>query len=218
MIKLKNVSKRFKEREIFKSVNLELQSGKKILIKGPNGSGKSVFLKLIVGYSTPDSGSITIDGLTLKKDGDFIPDAGVSINAPDFVSGWSGLTNLLYLANIKKKVSQIDIMRYVDMLDLRDDINKKYKTYSLGMKQKLRIIQAVMEDPKYLILDEPFDALDKKSKATVLKILDDYINEGDHRTLVFASHDREAENFADIIFEIDDYDLSRIKEAIKNDA
>lgn len=209
MIVVKDVCKKYKNIILFENLNVEIPTNKRVLIKGINGSGKSVFLKMLVGYSKPNSGKILIDNKLLGDDFDFIPNAGVSINAPEFLKNMTGMENLEYLSNIRKIASREQIMSLVKRFDLDKDIYKKYKTYSLGMKQKLRIIQAMMEKPKYLILDEPFDALDKKSQNTLLEILNDYVSKDN--TLIFTSHNSEFEKFADIIYEIDNFQLSRIK-------
>lgn len=206
MIQLEDVSKKFKNVELFSHVNVTFEQGKKIQIKGVNGSGKSVLLKMIVGYSGCDEGSVIVDGKVIRKDVDFIPDAGVMINAPEFIGNMSGLDNLLYLADIRKRVTKEEVMQYVEQFGLTADIEKKYRTYSLGMKQKMRIIQAVMEKPSYLILDEPFDALDNKGRAMVIDILNDYMKSGE-RTLLFTSHMSETDGLADIVYEIEDKNL-----------
>ncbi len=211
MIELINVSKSFNKRMIFQELNVAFSSGKKIYIRGVNGSGKSVLLKMIVGYSRPDKGMIKVDGIQIGKDRDFIPNAGVSINAPEFIKSLSGMENLLELANIRKVAKKEDILKLADYLDLQDDLKKKYSTYSLGMKQKLRIIQAVMEKPQYLILDEPFDALDKESKEKVSRLLDDFITSSSDRCLIYTSHDSKMDDFADEVYEIDDYDLVKVE-------
>lgn len=170
MIKLENVNKSFGELILFENLNLVIDK-KKTKIKGENGTGKSVLLKMIVGYSTPDSGKIFYDTSNeLGKDSDFLQDAGISINAPQFMKTWTGLENLQYLANIKKVCSDKELMNLIKVFDLENVIEKKYKTYSLGMQQKLRIIQALMDNPKYLILDEPFEALDKKKQTNYKKL------------------------------------------------
>ena len=206
MIQLEDVSKKFKNVELFSHVNVTFEEGKKIQIKGVNGSGKSVLLKMIVGYSGCDEGSVIVDGKVIRKDVDFIPDAGVMINAPEFIGNMSGLDNLLYLADIRKRVTKEEVMQYVEQFGLTADIEKKYRTYSLGMKQKMRIIQAMMEKPSYLILDEPFDALDNKGRAMVIDILNDYMKSGE-RTLLFTSHMSETDGLADIVYEIEDKNL-----------
>ncbi len=209
MIKVEKVYKQFKGIVLFENLSVNFPSNKKIWIKGVNGSGKSVFLKMLVGYSRPDSGKITIDGCLLGTDRDFIPNAGVFINAPEFMKNMTGWENLKYLADIRKQATDEEIMELIEYLGLKEHIHKKYKTYSLGMKQKLRIVQALMEKPQYLILDEPFDGLDKTSQKLVTKLLDEYMNKD--RTLIFTSHNEAYEKFADIIYEIDNYTLTKVK-------
>ena len=209
MIKVINVSKSYKNLCLFKDVNVKFNMGKKILISGINGSGKSVFLKLLVGYEKPDKGKIIIDEFQIGKNKDFIPNSGVSINAPEFIGNLTGMENLLYLANIRKIAKKGYIVSLAQKFDFVEDLNKKYNTYSLGMKQKLRIIQALMDKPRYLILDEPFDALDQESKENTMKLLNEFTNKD--TILVFTSHEKENEKFADVIFEIQDLDLVKIK-------
>lgn len=208
MICLNHISKKFKSIVLFDDINVEFESGKINYIKGVNGCGKSVLLKLIVGYSQIDSGDIYIDDYHLHFDGDFIPDAGVCINAPEFISYYTGYENLLALANLRKKISEKDIMKYVKMLGMEESIDKKYSSYSLGMKQKLRFIQAIMEESKYLILDEPFDALDKKSVIIVKQILKDYIKDKE-KYIIITSHD-DIEDLVDEVYEIDDHKVIKL--------
>ena len=210
MIIFEGVYKKYKDNILFKDINIKFPKNKKILIKGINGSGKSVLLKMIVGYSKPDIGTITVDNKIIGKDVDFLADAGITINAPDFMADLTGMENLKYLANINKKVSEDKIIELVKLFDLEYNINKKYKTYSLGMKQKLRLIQAFMEEPSYLILDEPFDALDKKTQDLLMNMLDKFIKQK-NKTLIYTSHNSEYEKFADIIYELNDYNIEKIK-------
>lgn len=206
MINVVNVSKKYKNLVLFENLNLTIPTGKKVLIKGINGSGKSVFLKLLVGYARCDSGHIEIDGFIIGKDADFINDAGVMINSPEFIGSLSGWDNLTILADIRKIATKEDIEGLVRYFELNDSIHKKYKTYSLGMKQKMRIIQAVMEKPKYLILDEPFDALDLHSQDQLLQLLSDYM-EDKSNTLIYTSHNPKYEKYADMIGKIDNYGI-----------
>lgn len=211
MIEIKDVSKKYKDIELFDNISAKFKEGNKILIKGENGTGKSVLLKMLVGYSHPDSGAIIVDDYIIGKDRDFINNAGVSINAPEFFNNWTGLENLLYLANIHKVATKEDIIEFCKIFDLETSLNKKYKTYSLGMKQKMRIIQALMDKPKYLILDEPFDSLDFNSQKKVVNILNTFITE--EKTLIYTTHSSEYEDFADEIYKIEDHKL--VKASIK---
>jgi len=211
LIELINLGKQYKQKILFQDVNVIFNEGKKSFIKGINGSGKSVLMKLIVGYSTPTKGMVKVAGKIIGVDQDFIPDAGVFINAPDFIKSWTGAENLLYLANIRKVANEKKIRFLASQLNLEKDLNKKYKYYSLGMKQKLRIIQALMDEPTYLILDEPFDALDKNSRENVLDLLDNYLSEDAQRILIFSSHNDMMEDFADHIYELENQTLLQIK-------
>lgn len=207
MIKIENVCKKFGNNVLFENASVVIQE-KKTLIKGENGEGKSVLLKMIVGYSVPDQGKIFYDdNKLLGKETDFIENAGVSINAPEFVKNWTGMENLTYLSKINKTCPLSRIEELVNILYLDGDIHKKYKTYSLGMKQKMRLIQALMDQPRYLILDEPFNALDVKSKNTAKDYINKYLEEGDDRILIYTSHTKEDDDFANQIILIDNHAL-----------
>lgn len=206
MIKLENISKAYKDITLFNGVNAEFESGTRIAIKGVNGSGKSVLLKMVCGYAKPDSGRILIDGQELGKGQDFIRNAGISINSPEFIDSMSGMDNLLYLIDIQKKATKADVLALAERLRL-DGLNKKYKTYSLGMRQKMRLIQALVEKPDYMILDEPFDALDDTSRETAKQVLEEY---SENKTLIFTSHNQEdIDALATVIYQIDDHQLIR---------
>ena len=206
MIKLENISKAYKDITLFNGVNAEFESGSRIAIKGVNGSGKSVLLKMVCGYAKPDSGRILIDGQELGKGQDFIHNAGISINSPEFIDSMSGMDNLLYLIDIQKKATKEDVLALAERLKL-DGLNKKYKTYSLGMRQKMRLIQALVEKPDYMILDEPFDALDDTSRETAKQVLEEY---SENKTLIFTSHNQEdIDALATVIYQIDDHQLIR---------
>ena len=206
MIKLENISKAYKDITLFNGVNAEFESGSRIAIKGVNGSGKSVLLKMVCGYAKPDSGRILIDGQDLGKGQDFIRNAGISINSPEFIDSMSGMDNLLYLIDIQKKATKADVLALAERLRL-DGLNKKYKTYSLGMRQKMRLIQALVEKPDYMILDEPFDALDDTSRETAKQVLEEY---SENKTLIFTSHNQEdIDALATVIYQIDDHQLIR---------
>lgn len=197
MIEIKDVCKRYNTNILFDHADAVIYSGQKTYIRGINGSGKSVLLKMIVGYYKPDSGAITADGYTIGKDGDFLRDAGISINAPQFVPNLTGIENLLELAAIRKVTKEEDIYYLAEKLHMDQDLGKKYRLYSLGMQQKLRMIQALMERPRYLILDEIFDALDDQSKQTVQELLDEFIKDHEDRYVIYTSHEDRMDRFAD---------------------
>ena len=190
MIALDNISKKYKDNIIFEHVNVSFPANSACHMKGTNGSGKSVLMKIIAGYSLPDEGAVTADGIRIGIDRDFLPDAGVMINTPEFIRNETGFENLKELAAIQKKCTAEDILEFARILRFENDLYKKYRTYSTGMKQKLRLIQALMEKPKYLLLDEPFDGLDTEAKNIVKKLLEDYlIIEGN--TLIYTNHEED---------------------------
>ena len=210
MITLENVSKSYNDINIFEHIQLEFPENKKCFIEGINGSGKSVLLKLICGFSIPDEGKIKVNDYEIGKDFDFIQNAGICINSPEFFENLSGMDNLLEIAKIKKIVTEDKIHQFCKLFELDEDIEKKYKYYSLGMRQKLRIIQAIMEEPKILILDEPFDALDKQAKQIMQNYLNDFIKKENHY-LIYTSHSNEHKEFADVIYSIDAKTIKEIK-------
>jgi len=199
MIELQNINKRFGDNVIFENLSLRIENGKKYIIIGDNGVGKSLLLKIMVGYSKVQNGKVIIDGEVLGEKFDFMPDCGVSIDAPQFIDSLSGLDNLLEIAKILKIADKNHIIELAKILNLYNDLDKKYKTYSLGMRQKMRIIQAMMESPRILILDEPFDALDDMSKIAVKNLIDQYLLIDENRVVIFTSHDSQMRDFADSV-------------------
>lgn len=214
-IELKHVDKNYKNQSVFSDLNLTFEKGHSYGIMGHNGSGKSVLLKLIAGFAFADAGDVVVDGKTMKKDIDFIPNAGVSINAPEFMNNMSGLKNLLYLAEIRKVISKADIEEVLKTFDLYHARNKKVSAYSQGMKQRLRLAQAVMESPDILLLDEPMNALDKEGVRLVKSILKQHIKQG--KTLIFTSHSQEdMDDLAEIRYEIDEGEVRELTIVQKN--
>ncbi|MDE8032815.1 ATP-binding cassette domain-containing protein [Erysipelothrix rhusiopathiae] len=206
MIKIRNVSKRFKNLEIFEDVSLELSQGKIVGLVGENGSGKSVLMKMLCGYSKPTSGSINVYGETLGVNRDFPSSVGVLINDSHFIKNYTGMENLEYLINIRKQTDKTFLNELIRIFDMERNIYKRYKSYSLGMKQKLRIIQAFMEQPNLVLLDEPFNALDKRSTMVLVDLIKRYINED--RIIIFTSHDyQHIEQLADTVLTIQDKNI-----------
>ncbi|WP_323610962.1 ATP-binding cassette domain-containing protein [Erysipelothrix enhydrae] len=203
MIKIRNISKRFKNLEIFENVSLEIPTGKIVGLVGENGSGKSVLMKMLCGYSKPTSGSIDVYGETLGVNRDFPRSVGVLINDSHFIKNYTGMENLDYLINIRKQTDKTFLNELIQIFDMERNIHKRYKAYSLGMKQKLRIIQAFMEQPNLVLLDEPFNALDKKSTMVLVDLIKRYINE--ERIIIFTSHEyQHIEHLADTVLTIQD--------------
>ncbi|MBD5384067.1 MAG: ABC transporter ATP-binding protein [Ruminococcaceae bacterium] len=207
MIELKKVSKEFKSKKIFEDLSLTIESGKCIGIIGENGCGKSVLLKLICGFSKPDSGEIIIDGERLGDRRDFIPNAGVIINSPNFIGHYTGYENLLLLASIRKKIGKKEIGCVLNRVGLSSAEKTKVKNYSLGMKQRLRIAQAVMEEPDYLILDEPMNALDNDGIAMVNDIINEFHANG--KTILMTSHNPlDIERHCDLVLKVNNCSVS----------
>lgn len=205
-IVLENISKEYKDKLIFRNISLSLKRGGCYAFTGYNGCGKSVLMKIICGFTAPTSGKVVIDGKVLGTDIEFIEDAGISINAPDFMNELTGFENLKILAGIQNKITEEDIRKTVHELRLDEFIDKKVKAYSLGNKQRLRIAQAIMEKPKTLILDEPMNALDKSGIKIVRNIMQRHVKNGG--TIIFTSHNADDLDALDAtIFEFDDYEL-----------
>lgn len=204
MIQLENVTKAYKNNVIFRNLSLEIPTGASVAVTGYNGSGKSVLLKLITGFSRPDSGIIIVDGRQIGKDVDFIQNAGVFINAPQFMNHATGYENLMMLAEIQKKIGKQEILDVLERMKLTDAKDKKVRTYSQGMIQRLRIAQAIMESPDILIMDEPLNALDKEGIDIAHHIFQEFI-ENPQKTLLFASHNaEEIRDFASSVIQVGD--------------
>lgn len=188
-IEIINVNKRFKSEQVLSNINLSLADNKIYGFVGRNGSGKSVLFKMICGYMFPDSGKVIVNGQVVGKDVDFPDGLGALIENPGFIWYQSGYANLLYLAKIRNKISGQKVKDTIRLVGLDPDSKKWVGKYSLGMRQRLGIAQAIMEDPDILILDEPMNGLDEKGVEDVRKILLDYKAEG--RIILITSHNKE---------------------------
>lgn len=171
-IELRNVSKGFGGRQILQDVSLNVEKGEIVGLIGANGSGKSVLFKILCGFEKPDHGSVFVRGIQLGKGrNDFPTNVGVFINSPGFIGIYNGLQNLKFLADIRGKIGEKEIRQAMDKVGLNPDDKTKVDNYSLGMKQKLGLAQAIMEGQDILILDEPFNALDYKTYEDVKTII-----------------------------------------------
>ena len=170
-IEFKNVNKSFKKVEILKNINLEFTSGNIYGIYGRNGSGKSVFLKMIAGFMIPTNGEILFDNKNLNLKQEFPKNLRALIENPSFFPNLTGFENLKLLSKIQNKIGDEEILNALDIVNLTEEKDKKYSKYSLGMKQKLGIAQAIMEDPEILILDEPFNGIEEKTVKKLIKYL-----------------------------------------------
>ncbi len=200
-IKIEHVNKTIKKVPILNDINLELEGGNVYGLKGKNGSGKTMLMRAICGLIIPDNGIIDINGQTLGKDISFPPSIGVLIENPSFLSNYTGYKNLKVLASIKEIADDTMIRKALTDVGLNPDDKRTYHKYSLGMKQKLGIAAAVMEEPDIIILDEPINALDESSVANVRNILQEQKERG--AIIIIACHDREElETLSDEIIEI----------------
>ena len=138
---------------------------------GRNGSGKTMLMKCICGFVKPTSGEIQVDGQVIGKDIDFIPNAGIIIETPGFIPNYSGYKNLQLLASIQNRIDKTRIREVMQMVGLDPDMKRSVKKYSLGMRQRLGLAQAIMEDPSVLVLDEPFNGLDKEGVVEMRQYL-----------------------------------------------
>ena len=188
-IKISHVSKTIKNNPVIKDISMELQSGAVYGFKGINGSGKTMLMRLISGLIRPSQGEISMNGKILGKDISFPNSIGVFLENPSFLDAYSGFNNLKLLASIKSVASDDDIRNTLLRVGLDPDSNKKYKKYSLGMKQRLGIAAAIMEKPEIVILDEPTNSLDEDGVDLVKHIVR---NEKERGALVIVScHDEE---------------------------
>lgn len=209
-IQVNHVNKQFKEIKVLKDINVSFEKGKIHGLIGRNGSGKTVLMKCICGFMKPTSGSITVDGKQVGKDVDIPQNLGAIIEAPGFLPGYSGFRNLKFLADIQKKADSAQIEEMMERVGLDPKSKKHVSKYSLGMRQRLGIAQAIMEDPDILILDEPMNGLDNHGVEDIRKLLFDLKEEG--RTILIASHS--AEDIAvlcDTVHEMDAGVLSQVQ-------
>ena len=201
-IELKNVTKEFDKVEIIKNISLEFETGKIYGLYGRNGSEKSVLMKLICGFLIPTKGKVLINGKDFNAKNEYPDNLRAVIEKPSFFPELTGFENLKLLAKIQNKINDEEIIKALDLVNLIDEKDKKYSKYSLGMKQKLAIAQAIMEDPSILILDEPFNGIEEKSVEKITKFLKEEAKNG--KTIIFSTHIKEdLENLADIIYKID---------------
>ena len=187
IIKTKNATKMINGTLILDSVNIELESGKIYGLQGPNGSGKTMLMRLLCGLIRPTSGAVYIGEKRLGQHMDFPESLGLLIETPAFLPNYTGLKNLELLASIQKKVSVEQIRKAISDVGLDPDDKRKYRKYSLGMKQRLGIAAAIMEQPDLIFFDEPTNALDNKG---IIKICSLIKRERDRGALiVMACHD-----------------------------
>ena len=204
-INIENLTKILDQNKVLDNINLEFKEGKIYGIIGRNGSGKSLLFKTICGFLTPTSGKVYINDIDIYQTKTFPPSTRALIEKPNFINSLTGFENLKLLADIKKDVGIKEIEDTLELVNLQNEKSKKFCKYSLGMKQKLGIASVLMENPKIIILDEPFNGIDKSSiqqiKDYLLKIKSDKI-------ILIASHIES--DISDLCDEIIEMDLGKI--------
>lgn len=210
MLEIKGLTKKFKKRTVLRDINLSLEFGNIYGFIGANGSGKSVFFKTICGFLKPDKGTVTVNGKTIGKEIDFLPSLGVVIEKPGFIENYNQFENLKYLAQINNVIDDKKIIEVLHRVGLDINNKEKVKTFSLGMRQRLAIAQAIMEDQKIIILDEPFNGLDKNGCNQIKNLLMEL--KSPDRLILLTSHiEGDIDSLSDYIFEFIDGKISLVK-------
>jgi ABC-2 type transport system ATP-binding protein len=204
MIKIDNVTKRTKDGTVLiRDINLQVEKGSIVGLVGRNGSGKTVLLKMVCGLMKISEGTIEIDGIEYNSKSNKIPKSiGAIIETPGFLENMSGIKNLEYLAEVRGKIGRREIIGIMDDVGLSYMSKKPVRNYSLGMRQRLAIAQALMENPNVLILDEPFNGLDNDGVRVMRNLLLSYKRRG--ATILLTSHNEEdIEKLCDKVYEME---------------
>jgi len=187
-ISVQDVYKKFGEETVLTGVSHDFEEGRIHGIVGNNGSGKTVLMKCICGFLLPDNGKILVNYRQVGKDMDFPENIGLIIETPGFLPNLSGLKNLQILASLKRKIGTGTIKETIRRVGLDPDMKKSVGKYSLGMRQRLGIAQTIMENPSILILDEPFNGLDKSGVKDMRELIKELREQG--KTIILASHNQ----------------------------
>ncbi len=207
-VEICHVTKKFGEDTVLCDIHITMEKGKVYGISGNNGSGKTVLMKCICGFLPVTTGNIRVGGKAIGREIDFPESIGVIIETPGFLTNLTGMRNLEILAGLRDNISKDEIRSVIRKAGLDPDLKKSVAKYSLGMRQRLGIAQAIMEDPEFLILDEPFNGLDKHGVADIRDLILGLKKQG--KTILLASHNSEdIRILCDKVFEMDG---GRIKE------
>ncbi|MBQ8519621.1 MAG: ATP-binding cassette domain-containing protein [Agathobacter sp.] len=202
MICVKNLSLKIQKDVILSDIDLHVEKGKITGLIGRNGCGKTMLMKCITGFVKPTQGEVIFDGKKIGEEIDFPKDTGIIIETPAFVPYYSGYKNLMELASLQKKIGKHEVEEVLKKVGLYEARNKLVRKYSLGMRQRLGIAQALMENPETLILDEPMNGLDNECVALVRSILMELKEQG--KTILLVSHNAEdIRVLCDVIYEMD---------------
>ena len=209
-VSVQRITKRFGSDTVLKDVSMELEQGKIHGIIGRNGSGKTVLMKCICGFLRPTEGTAQVFGKTIGKDCDFAPNTGMLIETPGFLPHETGMNNLLWLAKLGKRASKDRVKALIEMVGLDSSLRKTVSQYSLGMRQRLGIAQALLDDPALLILDEPMNGLDKNGVRSIRELLLSLKSQG--KTIILASHfAQDIDELCDTVCEMDQGVLTLVR-------
>jgi len=209
-IEINDLRMTFGNDEVLKGITHSFEKGKVHGIVGNNGSGKTVMMKCICGFLKPTSGTVTVNGKVIGRQEDFPKSLGLIIEAPGFLPHLSGFRNLSILASVNKKIDKKQIKESIRLVGLDSDMKKPVGKYSLGMRQRLGIAQAIMEDPELLILDEPMNGLDKHGVEEMRVLLKGLAEKG--KTILLSSHNpADIDALCDTVCEIDVGMLTKIR-------
>lgn len=201
-IEINHVTKKFGEDTVLSDINVAMEQGQVYGISGNNGSGKTVLMKCICGFLPVTEGTIRVNGKIIGTEIDFPERIGVIIETPGFLGNLSGMRNLKILAGLKGQIAEPEIRAALKKAGLDPDLKKSVSKYSLGMRQRLGIAQAIMENPDFLILDEPFNGLDKHGVKDIRRLLLELKDQG--KTILLASHNSEdIRILCDKVYEMD---------------
>lgn len=202
-IVVEHVYKSFGKENVLKDVSLEIKPGQIFGVVGNNGSGKTVLMKCICGFMKSDKGKIYVNGSRIGYDCDFPESLGIIIETPGFIPTYSGYKNLKILASLKGLIGKNEIKKTIERVGLDPNMKKPVSKYSLGMRQRLGIAQAIMENTKVLILDEPFNGLDKTGVVHMRGLIKDLKEQG--KAILLASHNtKDIEELCDKVHDMED--------------
>ena len=202
MIEVNNLFLTIKKVPILVDINTIFERGKNHGLIGRNGSGKTMLMKCICGFVKPTNGTITVDGKRIGKDCDFPENTGIIIETPGFIPFYSGYKNLKLLADLRKKITADDVRNTMKTVGLDPELKRHVRKYSLGMRQRLGLAQAIMENPELLILDEPMNGLDKDGVRDMRQYMLNLKEKG--KTILIASHSAEdIDTLCDTVCEMD---------------